>query len=341
MHAIEFLRSPASNKLGSAVVLVGQERFLKLEAIREIASMVVGSTDDDLSISHFNGNGELEWKTVSDALLTPSMWSPGQLIVVDDADTFISNCRPQLEKYVDRPAKKSQLVLDCKALNSITNLAKRVAVVGLIIECSPIKPGVMTSWVIDRARQVHQKELERGAAPLLVDLIGCEFGSLDQELAKLTAFAGNHPTITIESVEKLVGGWKMETTWVMTNAIQSGDYEQALYLLDKLLVAGETPIKLLGGVSYVFKPAGLSQELVRRGMSPFDAVVACGAKQFSAGDLVRYINRVGKPRCERIVSWLLEADQDLKGFGAALPDRVILERLFFRLSAPRTAARSR
>ena len=339
MHATEYLRSPGNRTLGPVVALVGSERFLKLEALAEITSKVIGGSDQSLSVAHYGGD-RLEWHTVADGLLTNSMWSPAQVVVIDEADAFISDQRPHFEKYLERPAKKSLLVLDVKSFPATTNLAKKVAQIGLILECTPLPAPQMIGWATERAKSHYKKLFERGAAALLVELIGCEFGSLDQELAKLAAFAGPLETITTQSVEKLVGGWKTETTWRMTDAIRDGDYSRALELLDKLLVAGEPPIKLMGGVSFVFKPVGRAQELIAQGQSPDEALVAAGAKSFAAPQLARYISRVGRPRCERIVGWLLEADMDLKGFGTAMSERIVLERLFFRLSAPRSASRS-
>jgi len=337
MHATEYLRAPASQKLGPVVALVGAERFLKLEALKEITRTVLGPKGDDLAVSHYGG-ANLEWKTVADALLTNSMWSPAQVVVVDDADEFVSDQRPHFEKYVDKPAKKSLLVLDLKSFPVTTNLAKKVSAVGLILECNQLKPPAMIAWVGERAKQPYQKTLERGAGPLLVELVGTEFGLLDQELAKLAAYAGAGETITTASVEKLVGGWKAETTWKMTDAIRDGNFGDAMDLLDKLLIAGEAPIKLLGGVAFVFRPVGRAHDLLAQGQGVGEALAATGVKPFTMNAMVSYVNRIGKPRCERISGWLLEADTDLKGSGSALPDRVILERLFFRLSAPRPAA---
>jgi hypothetical protein len=94
----------------------------------------------------------------------------------------------------------------------------------------------------------------------------------------------------------------------------------------------------LGGVAFVFRPVGRAQELIGQGQAVGEALATAGVKPFSLGGMTGYVNRVGRPRCERINGWLLEADTDLKGHGTALPDRVILERLFFRLAAPRPAA---
>src|SRR5258708_159265 len=105
MHAIDFLDAPEKHKIGPVAVVFGKERFLKLEAIKQIAAIVLGAENDDLSLNRIPG-ATADLKTVVDSLLTVSMWSPRQVVVVEDADEFVSNFRAGLEAYVERPAKK-------------------------------------------------------------------------------------------------------------------------------------------------------------------------------------------------------------------------------------------
>ena len=64
MLAIEFLASPAGHKTGPVVVVYGKERFLKLEAIREVTRVVLGPECDDLSLTRLPGT-DLDLKTVA------------------------------------------------------------------------------------------------------------------------------------------------------------------------------------------------------------------------------------------------------------------------------------
>ncbi|MFM8286476.1 MAG: DNA polymerase III subunit delta, partial [Planctomycetaceae bacterium] len=104
-------------------------------------------------------------------------------------------------------------------------------------------------------------------------------------------------------------------------------------LLDKLLVSGEAPLKLLGGIAFSFRPVAKAIDLVAQGQPLGDALKMSGAKPFALDGLVGYCQRIGRPRWERIGTWLFEADRDLKG-ASPLSERIVLERLLFRLTAP-------
>jgi DNA polymerase-3 subunit delta len=330
MLAIDFLEAPAEHNTGPIVVVYGKERFLKLESIKAVALTVLGRDGDDLGLTRIPGPAA-DLKTVVDSLLTVSMWNPRQIVLVDDADEFVTNFREGLEAYLGRPAKKSVLILDVKSWPSNTRLAKKVVAIGLPLDCGELKGAVLLGWITKACRTRHGKKIERQAAQLLVDLAGTELGLIDQELAKLAAYVGTAASIDATAVERLVGGWKTETTWKMLDAVRDGQMATALELLDKLVTAGEHPLKLLGGVNYGFRPVAKATELSRQGMSLPEALAAGGVKPFNVQQMIPYLKRIGRPRAERILTWLLEADVGLKG-ASALPDRILVERLLAQLA---------
>lgn len=330
MQATVFLKAPEKQPTGPAVVLYGGERFLKQECLKVVTRLVLGGDGDELALTKLPG-ASVDLKTVVDTLLTVSMWSPRQLVLVEDADDFVSTYRDGLEKYLERPAKKSVLVLDVKSWPSNTRLAKKVTSVGLPLECASLKGAELSTCLTEMARSRHGKKLDRAAAQLLVELAGSELGLLDQELAKLAAYVGDNPAIDAAAVEKLVGGWKTETTWKMLDAVRDGQLGTALELLDKLLTSGEHPLKLLGGINFVYRPIARATELSRQGIPLAEALTQAGVKPFTIQPVTAYLRRVGRPRAERLLGWLEQADLDLKG-ASQLPDRAIVERLLVQLS---------
>lgn len=61
---------------------------------------------------------------------------------------------------------------------------------------------------------------------------------------------------------------------------------------------------------------------------------------FAIGPYEQYLRRIGFERASRILQWLIEADQELKGGSRADP-RFLIERLFVRLSGETTAGSSK
>src|SRR5579859_1055651 len=147
MQAIDFLEDPQKFQTGPAAVVFGKERFLKLEAIRAVANLVLGPGSDELGLTRLSGP-DVDLKTVVDSLLTVSMWNPKQVVLVEEADDFVSHFRQGLEAYFERPAKKSVLLLDVQSWPSNTRLAKKVAAIGLPIDCSELKGAPLLHWIV-------------------------------------------------------------------------------------------------------------------------------------------------------------------------------------------------
>ncbi len=335
LHAVEYLAHPQKHPPQPVCVLVGDEAFLKRQALLRLRSAVLGD-QGDFAFSTFEGDAALP--DVLQELATVAMFGGRRLVVVDDADGFVSRYREQLEDYVARPLGTGVFVLDVKVLASNTRLYKAlVAAEGLIIACSAPLAAQLGRWLSQWAKQAHGVELPAAAAEALVELVGVELGLLDQELAKLALLVGADKRITAEMVHRSVGGWRARTTWEMIDAVLDGNAAAALQQLDRLLAAGEQPIGILAQMSYSLRRLAAATRLVLqaeaagRRIPLRTALEQAGVKRF-VDRAERQLRRIGRHRGAELYDWLLEADLDLKG-ASPLPPRLILERLLLRLAA--------
>lgn len=330
MRATEFLKSPEKHLAAPVVAIFGEDRWLKGTARRFIERAVLGE-DDEAGPTRLAGK-DAEFKNVCDELLTVSMWSPQRLVIVDDADEFVSRNRSDLEKYAKKPAKKSVLVLDVKTWPKTTKLAKLVAETGLGIDCQALNGAELNEWMQSLARDQHGKTFRKDALVLLVALAGADLGLLEQELAKLASFVGERAEITAEDVRTLVGGWSAETTFAMTSALQSGRIDQALAHLDKLLLAGESTHKILGGINYVYRRLIRAAEAARTGSNLAQALRKQGIYPGEISISERYMRSLGRARVDGFSRLLLDAERNLKG-SSRVPERLVLEHLLVQLSS--------
>ncbi|MBW3542533.1 MAG: DNA polymerase III subunit delta [Planctomycetes bacterium] len=330
MHATQFLKAPDKHDPWPMTVLHGSERHLQQAAFRAVAARLLGGEVDELGLARFAGK-EVDLATVLDELATISMWGGKRLVAIEDADDFVTAHRAALEKYIEKPAKRSTLLLTLRKWPKTTRLAKAVAKSGLDVECSELKGVALTNWLCGEARDTYGCKLQREAAALLVELAGTTLALLDQELAKLASYAGERREIGIDDVRTLVGGWRAETTWAMIDELLDARLPQALAHLDRLLSAGESPHMVLGGMVFKFRQLAEATERARQTGSLPAALRDAGVWGNRIDATNRYLRRIGRPRAERIYDRLTEADARLKGEGR-LPERVVLERLLVELS---------
>src|SRR5579864_1026346 len=176
--------------------LVGVESFIQLEKLREILAQL----PPDVQRADLDGE-RAELADVLDELRSFAMFGGTKLVVLRNADAFLTRFREQLEEYVAKPSTSATLVLRLESLPSNQRIYKAIAKTGLIEKCEA--PKDVPRWVIQHAQEAHDVAISLEAARLLVDLIGSELGRLDTELAKL-ALAGNRKSITEEEVSSSV-----------------------------------------------------------------------------------------------------------------------------------------
>jgi DNA polymerase-3 subunit delta len=330
MHATAFLSDAKSPRTAPVVVLHGSESHLKQEALRMIVAETLGADEDSgLDLSRYQGK-DAEFKAVRDELMTVSMFATGRVVVVEDADDFISRHRPAIEEYLEKPSRSSVLALDVKSWPKNTRLAKKLPEHGLEIECSELTGARLQQWLIEEAKGRFDRKLGRDAAALMPELAGTSMSLLSRELEKLASYVGDREQITTEDVRLIVGGWRAETTWEMIDAIRDGRPGPALHALERLLIAGEAAPKILGGLNYVFRKLAAATELSRLGTPLRAALKQAGVFPRDIDAAERYLRRVGRARAEQIIPLLAAADSNLKG-GSRVPEHLQMEQLLLQL----------
>lgn len=333
MHATEYLNQPGAGDVPGVVVLSGPERFLKQETLQLVFRQIFPGEESPAELATQLEGREADWRAIQDELKTVSMFAGKRCVVLLAADDFVKDHRPALEAYAHQPARKSVLILDVKSWPKTTKLAKIVASTGLTVECTELKGAQLIGWAISHASQRYEKTLARPAAQLLIELAGTSIGQLDCELDKLASFVGDRKSISREDIPAVVGGWRLETTWAMINAVRDGQLGVALTEMNKLLTAGEAPQKLLGGISFVYRRITQAVRLSATGKPLPAALKEAGVFPNEIAATVTYLRKMGRQRAEQIPQLLLTADLGMKG-DSSLPPRILLERLLVQLSPP-------
>jgi DNA polymerase III subunit delta len=350
IHALDYLeQSPAAT--AAVTVLFGTEWVLRQMVLTRIRKALLGEQED--TPYHALDGEELPWRDVADELATKSLFQTEsqRLIVVRDADNFVSENRAALEKYTAHPSRHAVLILLVSSFPATTRLYKQIVKDHLAIDCRVPEKSAgsrkvpdeqrIVRWLSAHAKAAHGVNLPRAVAELLCDMVGADMSRMDQELAKLSAFAAPADKITTDMVIELVGGWRAKTAWEMIDAALDGDAGPALEQLDRLLRAGEHPIALLAQMSWSLRQMAAATRIIQRSERQGKRLPLRSALQEAGvgnwqGKLEKgekNLRQVGRHRGAQLYRWLVEADLSLKGSHS--PDkraRWVLERLLLRLA---------
>jgi DNA polymerase-3 subunit delta len=336
MHALDWLRDGGRPARCPVYAVFGSDPYLVRESIGAVSRVVFPEGEGEAAVTRFVG-AQATLADVLDELFTLPFFSRRRLVVVEEADTFVTRHRKDLEAYVGSPSASGTLLLQVKVWTATTNLAKLVDKVGLAIDCNapPEKQSQkVVSWLTQYARTRCDVQLDAVAANLLVELVGLEIGILAAEVEKLAVYAGDSKRIERADVARMVGAGRVETVWKALDAATTGQARSALELLDNLLAAGEAPVVLLAAMSASLVKVHHAGRL-RGARLPLDeACRMAGIPPFAVEKTGKQHAHLGPRRVDQLPATLLRADLDLKG-GSSLEPRVVLEQLLVGLSRPR------
>ena len=348
-HVLDYLDKPLP---ASAVVAVfGDEPFLKRLAISRLLNTVFG--DDAPPLARFDGS-TAEWRDVFDELRTVSLFASDgdRLAIISSADEFVTRYRSQLEDYLQKGKPRGILILDVVKWPANTRLYKLLAKNELQIECraptsargkqKSVDTDRVARWLVDWAKSHHQTRLNKNAASLLIEMLGVEFGLLDQEVAKLALYTDSKGTITEDLVQEITGGWQAKTAWELVDAAASGNAAEALRQLSRLLSSGEHPAALFGPISWSLRRFAAATRLYQRSerqgrrITLTAALEEAGFQKWQRKEMQnaeQQLRRLGRERASQLYRWLLEADLALKGSHSS-PEmsRWVMERLLMRMA---------
>lgn len=328
VNALELLVDPEAAPLRSVCVLAGDDAFLQHEARRALLKRL--SPDEPQAAEVCNGP-VVELSDVLDRLMELSLFSDERrIVVVEEADKFVKQYRPQLEAYVAKPREESTLILEVTSWPGNTRLAKAVAKSGMTVQCSVPEKGreaaaftkQLKSWLAHRIKQDYGCQLLKSAADRLLELLPTQPGVLLQESARLALLAGDAKKIDANLVSAQVGSWRTRKTWDMIDAAAAGRTADALEQLDRLMAAGEDPHALLPQMASTLRRFPLATRIYEqaeahsRRISLRDALARAGVPPFKLGDAEQQLRQIGRKRAQQLSHQLLDADLALKSYNS-------------------------
>lgn len=196
-------------------VLHGPEMMLKRQYFRQLRD-IMEKVHGQVQVSQFSA-GESDLAEVFDELRSYGLMQQYKLVVVDEADEFVSLYRAALERYAQNPVDHGTLVLRSTKWNK-GNLDKAIAKVGCLIKCDAPTPAVAATWLVKQAKG-HKCKLDKATAQILVDRLGRDLMRLDAELAKLALLVEPGAKIDEQLIDQVVGRSSDQAAWQVQEAV--------------------------------------------------------------------------------------------------------------------------
>lgn len=248
---------PSWAPLPAIALLAGSARFFKERIIARFARELFGEERPEIqryrSPSRDKSADELPLSRVLDELRTPSFLSPHRLVVIDDADAFLSAHRASLEPFVEPGFGGGHLILCLRRpADGRTKLTKKITAAGWAVECrqpfdrpppwdsrTPVWESDLSRWIVSQAG-TKELRIDTRTAFVLHDRVGTDLEILDEELEKLSTYLNQRGTreVTEEAVLAVTGDLREDSIFAVVDLLLEGRRPDAIRAVERLLDHG-------------------------------------------------------------------------------------------------------
>lgn len=299
------------------VVICGDDDGQRLAALpRVLDEFLPPNIDRSLALTEYDGlrgedSGGPSYAGVMDDLQTLPFLSPLRVVVIRDADRFVSAHRDKLDEYFKKPLATGTLVLVLRSLPKTTRLYKSAASIGRVFECKRLNRQECIGRLLADAA-AEGKKLAPGVAERLLEQIGPEYGLLKNELEKLCLYAGTRTAITMEDIDLLVGLSREEKVFAAMDAAAEGQFPHAVELWRQVLASDPAAeFKAVGGIAFKLRAWIQAQNMLAGGM-PISTVAPKVMMWGRERVLQGLLQRQSGPRLRRLLAALAELDAQAK-----------------------------
>ena len=335
------------------IIVKGDDDVLLDEQVSRIVGAMVGEEDRSLVLDEFGiddlalEEGGYSLTTVLDALETPPFLTERRVLLVRHAGVFSTKdaVAPLVAHLADQLPTNSLVLVWEKdprpgraARNSAVpkSLLDAVAAAGgAVLDASP---GRRSDAFIDDRLSDGSLRFDAAARRLLVDHLGNDVGRLPSILETLESVFGPGAKVSSTDIEPYLGDSGDVAPWDLTDAIDVGDGERALAVLDRMLVGGgRHPLQVLATLTtHYLRIARVDDPGIGGEKQAADALGIKGST-FPAKKALDASRRLGSDRITEILDLLAQADLDLRG-ARAWPPELVAEVLVARLASRSRAA---
>jgi len=319
-----------SQKAAYVYVIAGKDKFLVAGECERLLDRLLPVEQRAMAL-YQPRTEDAELADVLDELRTLPFLAERRVVLLKNADTFISANRQYLEKYFDNPSPCGVLVLTVETWRKNTKLARKLDVVGQLIDVADVKPWELSKLAAEWARSRHQKTFSGRAAALLVELAGDDAGRISSEVEKLAVYVGDSKHITPDDVEKLIGHNRMFNAFAVIDAVTAGDMAGAIDRLRNMFAADRSAeFTVVGAFAYHFRRMFTAKALLAKGMSQQQVARRLGLRGNTGG----FFRQLGRMSLENIAAVLCElARIDYWSKTGRASCRIAIEQLVVKLAS--------
>jgi DNA polymerase-3 subunit delta len=261
-----WLQGLTGGQVAPVVLLHGPEPFLIEEALAGL-TRVVCSDPGLLAMSREVLEArEAGAEGIVRAAETLPWGTPRRLVVARGVEALGAKQAEPLIEYLRAPNPATVLALAVSQPLASSHWLRSAVPAAAAVEIPELAGRALAGWLRSRA-SAEGLELADDAAQLLVAMVGDDPAALVGEMGKAALAGGpENRRVGTAEVRAVVGEHRSHEVFELTRAVERRDGAAALLLLERLLAAGEEPLRILAilsGQSRHAAPRAVGERLER------------------------------------------------------------------------------
>jgi DNA polymerase-3 subunit delta len=256
------LKEAYPDHLAPIFLIVTPDEYERRKNIDKITSLIQ-KKDATVRIVRLSGL-EDSLESVKGELLTPSLWGGLTLVIYEAVDKVKNNA-----ELVTHFPPGVHLVMGASGFKAVSELYQKGKKEIVALDMGDEKPWEkerrLQEWLVHEAR-AQQKTLNSDVVHYLMQHLGPDLATLDQELAKLICFVGDKPRIELDDAKAICGTRDLFTGWQLAEKIV---WDRAASLGEKLSDMGFL-FPFIGQLRYHLQLGYRLAELVESKATPGD-----------------------------------------------------------------------
>jgi len=317
------------NTLGFYVIY-GEDPFLVSSECEKLINSILGSEDRSMALYEPRAQ-DAQLSDVLDELRTLPFLAPKRVVLIKDAEPFVSAHAGALEAYLDKTSPTGVLILTQTSWDKRKRLHKKMQKIGGLIEVGKLYSNQLPAYVTSYARQNHAIRLDGQTSRFLVELVGDDPGRLCREMDKLVMYVAPRKTVSVNDIESLIGHNRMFNAFDVIDAIISGKTGAAISRIRNMFQADKNAeYTVVGAFGYHFRRLFRAKGMISKGLSPQQAATKIGVR-YKQNEFLQQLNRLSLDQLGWVLSELGQIDFGMKTGQTSAP--IAIERLVLKLFA--------
>lgn len=290
-------------------LLYGDEPYLR-ENYRNSLIKALVSPGDNLNYAAFTGDGTDPDEIVSLASTLPFM-ADKRVIYVKDSG-FFKKSQDVIAEYIAAPSEDTVLIFDEETVDKRSKGYVAAKNGGYDIDCKGLSEERLKQWIAVAFKR-QDKRITDDTADALRERVGDDMTTLDMEIKKLAAYAGDRSVVTKEDVLLMVPRSPAFNIFGMVDAIAAFQPEKAVgFYYDMASDRKQNAFSVLGRMEAHFRDMLIVEDLDSRGESSRDIAQTMGIQEWRVRKYMQQMRKYSRPRMISVIDSCVRADREIK-----------------------------